>query len=51
MGQRRVPLYKAFQRLMWAEMAADPDWSERMDTLAGQLPAGESWPTERVRAH
>ena len=46
MGQRRIPLYKAFQRIMWRESSDDPEWLEAMDEAASALPKGEAWPLE-----
>ena len=43
---RKIPLQKAFQRLMWTEMERDPEWAERMDAGTGALPTGPAWPTE-----
>ena len=43
---RKIPLQKAFQRLMWTEIERDPEWAERMDAGTGALPTGPAWPTE-----
>lgn len=46
MGLRRIPLYKAFQRVMGKEMETDAEWLAAMDAAAGALPKGEAWPHE-----